>query len=124
MKLTVTGRHMDVTDVLKEYAVAKTERLTKYFENVQRAEVIFCPEKDGQYAAELILHAPRGSVLVVHAKDQSATAAFDTAFTKMERQLTRLKDRLRGRGKGAKARRSMAGEAEAVAGDASGDIWW
>lgn len=127
MKVTVTGRHMDVTEVLRGYAIGKTERLTRYFDNIQRAEILFCPEKDGQFSAELILHAPRGSVLVVHAKDQTATAGFDTAFAKMERQLTKLKDRLRDRAKAARitrARRAAVGEAEAVLGEASGDIWW
>ncbi|HEY3225779.1 MAG TPA: ribosome-associated translation inhibitor RaiA [Planctomycetota bacterium] len=127
MKVTVTGRHMDVTEVLRGYAIGKTERLTRYFDNIQRAEILFCPEKDGQFSAELILHAPRGSVLVVHAQDQTATAGFDTAFAKMERQLTKLKDRLRDKAKAARitrARRAAVGEAEAVLGEASGDIWW
>ena len=124
MKTTVTGRHMDVTEVLKEYAVAKVDRLARHFDPILRSELLFAPEKDGQYSAELILHAPRGSVLVVHARDKTATAAFDVALEKAERQLARLKARLRSKAKAARARRTIGREAEAVLGDASGDIWW
>src|SRR5258706_15218897 len=60
VKITVTGRHMDMSEVLKKYALGKSERLTHYFEHLTRAEVLFEPEKDGQYSAELILHAPKG----------------------------------------------------------------
>ena len=124
MKITVTGRHMDMTEVLKKYATAKAERLTRFFENLLRAEVLFAPEKDGQYSAELILHAPRSSILVVHAREKTATGALDLALEKVERQLARLKARLKGKAKSGRARRGAAGEAEAVLGDASGDSWW
>jgi putative sigma-54 modulation protein len=124
VKITVTGRHMDLTEVLKEYAVTKMERLAHYFDHISRAEGVFAPEKDGQYSAEIILHAPRHTILVVHAQEKTATGAFDIAIEKVERQLARLKDKLRGNTKTARARRAAAGEPEAVLGDASGDSWW
>ena len=126
MKITVTGRHMDMTEVLKKYATSKMEHLRHYFDNVFSAEVVFAPEKDRQYSAELILHAPKSSILVVHAQEKTATGAFDVALEKAERQLVRLKDKLRGNGKTkpARIRRGAGSEAEAVLGDASGESWW
>lgn len=124
MNITVTGRHMELTEVLKKYAITKLERLTHYFDHVLRAESVFTPEKDGRYSAEIILHAPRHAILVVHAQEKTATGAFDLAMEKAERQLARLKDKLRGNTKPARTRRGAAGEAEAVLGDASGDSWW
>jgi len=113
-----------MTEVLKKYATTKMERLTHYFDHVQSAESVFAPEKDGRYSAEIILHAPRHAILVVHAQEKTATGAFDLAIEKIERQLARLKDKLRGKTKNVRARRVAAGEAEAVLGDASGDSWW
>lgn len=124
MKATVTGRHMDVTEVLKRYSMGRVERLTRHYEQIHRAEIIFTPERDAHYSAELILHASRGGLLVVHARDKTATAAFDIVLEKVERVLTRLKERLRSKSKAARARRTASGEAEAVLGDASGDGWW
>ena len=123
MKIAVTGRHMDLTDVLKKYAMTKVEHLKHYFDGVVSAEVVFAPEKDRQYSAELILHAPRATILVVHAQEKTATGAFDIALEKVERQLHRLKDKLKGKTRTFRPRRGGA-EAEAVLGEAAGESWW
>lgn len=123
MKITVTGRHMDLTEVLKKYVVTKMEHLTHYFDHVLRGEVVVTPEKDRQYSAEIILHAPRAAILVVHAQEKTASAAFDIALEKLERQLVRLKDKLRGKTKPVRTRRGGT-EVEAVLGDAAGESWW
>ena len=123
MKITVTGRHMELTEVLKKYATGKIEHLRHYFDNVFSGEVVFSPENGARYSAEIILHAPRHSVLVVHAQDKSATAAFDLAVEKVERQLIRLKDKLRGKTKPTKRPRGGT-EVEAVLGDAASESWW
>ena len=123
MKISVTGRHMDMSEVLKKYAITKLERLEHFFDHVMKAEAVFAPEKDAQYSAEIILHAPRHAILVVHAQEKSATGAFDLALEKVERQLARLKDKLKGKTKTFRPRRGGV-EAEAVLGDASGDSWW
>jgi putative sigma-54 modulation protein len=123
MKTTVTARHMDLTEVLREYATSKMEHLSHYFDHVTKAETVFTPEKDAQYSAEIILHAPRHTILVVHAQEKSATGAFDIALEKAERQLIRLKDKLRGKTRPVRARRGGV-EAEAVLGDAAGESWW
>lgn len=123
MKVTVTGRHMEITGVLKDYALQKTGHLTHYFDNLQRAEVLFEPGKNGGFGAEVIVHAPKGSVLVVHAQDRTATAAFDTAVGKMERQLGRLKDRLGRKGKGARTDKRMeAGVKSSEGGDVADEM--
>jgi len=123
MKITVTGRHMDLTEVLKKYAMTKLEHLSHYFDHLQKAEAVFAPEQDGRYSAEIILHAPRHAILVVHAQEKTATAAFDLSLEKVERQLHRLKDKLKGKTKTFRPRKGGV-EAEAVLGDASGDSWW
>lgn len=117
---------MDVTDVMRQYAMEKAERLTKFFENIQRVEIIFNREKDSRFSAEAIVHAPRGSVLVVHSNEATATAAADTALDKMERHLTKLKDKLKktGRKEREPARKFARTNIEESAGEDSGEIWW
>ncbi|MBI2930205.1 MAG: ribosome-associated translation inhibitor RaiA [Planctomycetes bacterium] len=126
MKITVTGRHMEVTDVTRRYALEKIKRLPRYFENIQRIEIVFNPEKDSRFSAELIAHAPRGSVLVVHANETTATAAFDTALEKMERHLSKLKDKLRKRTRadGPVKKFARTHTDDQPAGEDSGEIWW
>ena len=98
MKVEVTARHMEVTDLVKDYAYEKVERLEKFFDNIRKMEVILDKEKtNDRYTAEMIASATKGQVLVCHSTDVSATAALDMAADKMERQLSRFKEKLRKR---------------------------
>jgi len=126
VKLTVTGRHMTITDVLRKYATEKANRLTRYFGNIQKVDIIFTPERDNRYSAEMITHAPRGAVLVCHATNDTATAALDTAVEKMERHLNKLKDRLhRKDGRAGQPYRPLGPRGEEdSSGESSGEIWW
>jgi len=56
MNLTVETRHMAHTDALKEYAETKASKLTKFFDNIQRIEVILDTEA-GEALTEILIHA-------------------------------------------------------------------
>ncbi len=126
MKISITGRHMDVESSLKEHVLGRTDHLTHFFDNLQRAEVVFSPEKGGGFSSELILHAPKGSVLVVHSHGKSANAAFDVGLDKMERQISKLKARFRkeGRKAGRPDKKLKAGAEKADSTEGFGDLWW
>lgn len=130
MQLSVTCRHESVGEGAREYAEGKASRLSRYFDNLQKIEVILDGGKDHRYSAELIVSAPRGNIVVCHADATTATAAFDEALDKMERQLKKLKEKMRAhsakdaeratkrmtrRGRGAE---SMMRE------DNTGEHWW
>jgi putative sigma-54 modulation protein len=124
MKVTVTARHMDLTDVMKEYAYDKGERLGKFFDNIRKIEIILDAEKDKRYRAEVVVSATKGQVLVCERTDVSATAALDGVLDKMERQLTKFKEKLRGKHGGNGAARFPRRQTEIAAGDNFGDLWW
>jgi ribosomal subunit interface protein len=129
MKVTITVRHAKLPRNVKEYARAKSENLEHYFEHLRKLEVILDKDGDSSFAAEMIASAVRGHVLVVHAVQPTAQAAVDVAHEKMERQLTRFKEKLAGThhrareggadGSKFKARGSRPGESGVV-----GDAWW
>ncbi|MBI2899592.1 MAG: ribosome-associated translation inhibitor RaiA [Planctomycetes bacterium] len=126
MKVTVTARHMDITDVLKEYALDKAERLGKFYDHLRKIEIILDSDGEKRYTAEIIASAVRGQVLVCHSVDTSATAALDTVMDKMERQLTKFKEKLRGKHANGSDRKKFPRrrETELAAGDSFGDLWW
>lgn len=97
MRVTVTARHVEITDVMKEYARGKAQRLERYFDHLRKVEVILDAEGGNRYSAEIIASAVRGSVLVCHSLDATTSAALDAAVDKMERQLAKFKGRLRRR---------------------------
>ena len=92
MKLTVTARHAGIAESARKYATDKAPRLNRLYDRLQNINVVLDHPGDGRYTAELIVSAPRGTILVSHAAAPTATVAFDRAVAKMERQLTRLKE--------------------------------
>ena len=120
MRVTVTSRHNHLPASLKDTAREKAQHLEHYFDHLTKLEVVF--DKDGGkgYGCEMIAHAVRGHVIVCHASKETALTALDVVVNKMERQLTRFKERLIGRHHraGRRGRRTDAAPA------AAGDIWW
>ncbi len=94
MPNSLTARNFELTDDLKSYVEKKVDRLRKIFDNIQKIDVVFVSGKR-QEEAELIVQATQGTLKCL-AKDQNATAAFDVAMDKMERQLARHKARIVG----------------------------
>ncbi len=126
MNVKVTARHVDVTEVMKEYAHRKARRLARYFDHARKIEVILDVNGDKGFTAEMIASLVRGQVLACRAAEVTAMAALDAVVDKMERQLTRFKEKLRGKpGRAAKkAARLQPAPPESAAGEQVGDIWW
>ncbi len=104
MKVDISGRHLLVTQAMKDYAREKTERLSRYYDRVQRIQVVMDVQGERKQV-EVVVSLSRGSTVVAHANDSSMYAALDLAVDKCERQLTKLKEKLRDH----KGRMSMAG---------------
>ena len=45
MQLIITGRHLEVTEALKDYVDSKFEKLARHFESVTDVHVILSVEK-------------------------------------------------------------------------------
>lgn len=121
MKVSVTARHAKLGASIKESARAKAEHLEHFFDHLTKLEVILDAENGRRFTCEMIAHAVRGHVLVCHASDASAGAALDACAHRMERQLTKFKERLIGRHHGAREGRRGAENLER---SSAGDIWW
>jgi len=97
MEITVTGRHVDITTPIREYAQAKSGKLTKYFDRISMIEVV-AEKRDGRlFDVELIAHVDRHEHFVAHGTGEDLYACIDEASDKMERQLTDHKEKLRNR---------------------------
>jgi ribosomal subunit interface protein len=102
MEIQVTGRRVSVNQSVRERVVGKSEKLSRFLNGISRIEVILDAErKKNEYTAEMIVHAPRGNVLVCSATESTQTAALDMVVERAERQLKRFKGRKRAK----KARR-------------------
>ena len=96
MQVTVTGRHMGVSDALKEYCVTKAERLPRFLDRIQAIDVVV-EGKDGRHLVEMIVHSAGCAPFVAQQSHEDAFAAVDLVLDKIEEQLRRHKERLRNR---------------------------
>ena len=96
MQITVTGRHMAVSESLKEYCREKSERLKRFFDRIQSIEVIL-DGSNGHHFAEMIVHSEGTPPFVASERHEDAFAEVDLMLDKVERQIRRHKQKLRNR---------------------------
>jgi putative sigma-54 modulation protein len=94
--VTISGRHMEVTEALKNYAEQKAGKLVKYYDLIQEIEVILDANKDST-KVEIIVNAEHNGMFIAHHDQGDAYACIDGCVDKLERQLTDHKERHRNR---------------------------
>ncbi|MBI2421675.1 MAG: ribosome-associated translation inhibitor RaiA [Candidatus Hydrogenedentes bacterium] len=92
MNITVTGRHMEMTDALKAYIESALEKIHGHFDKVIDADVVLDVEKH-RHIAEINLHA---NGVRIHSKEASPDmyASVDAVIAKLDKQVRKFKDRI------------------------------
>lgn len=93
MKILISGRHVGVTDTMKEYARAKVEKLLRFFDRATRCRVTMDVDNH-DHQVEMVIDVSRGVQLVGKAEAPDMYAACDLAEQKLAQQLRRYKERL------------------------------
>jgi putative sigma-54 modulation protein len=93
MKIKITGRHINVSERLKEYAEKRISRMEKYFQQLIDIQLIFYVEKI-DHIAELLIN---GDSVQFHAREKAADffSAVDLLTDKMEKQIVRFKEKIK-----------------------------
>jgi ribosomal subunit interface protein len=86
MRVTITARHIEVSDDLRQRARELVERLARVAPRPQDAQVIFGDDHDVA-VVELRLHVAHGDVLVGRAEATDHRSALDRAAARVRRQL-------------------------------------
>ena len=94
MNLQIHGNHIEVTPALRDYVAGKLERIERHFDQVIDATVQLTVEKLHQ-RAEITLRL-RGNNIHVESVESDMYAAVDTLVDKLDRQVLRHKDRVKG----------------------------
>jgi putative sigma-54 modulation protein len=91
MHITITARHMEMTEALRDYAEQKVKRITKYLDNIIEAQVILSVEKY-RHIAEVTIKA---NGININGEEQTADmySSIDKVMDKIERQLRKHKGR-------------------------------
>jgi ribosomal subunit interface protein len=94
MQTTVTARHCEISDALRERAITVVERLGNQAPRPMESTVVFDTNGIHQ-TAEIRLHVARGEILVAKAQGADHRTALDRAEEKLRRQVERASDRPR-----------------------------
>ena len=92
MQTTITARHCEIPDALRERARTIVERLGTLAHRPIESAVVFDTEGK-QATAELRLHASRGEVLIARGEADDHRTALDRAEEKLRRQLDKASPR-------------------------------
>ena len=94
MQTTITVRHCEIPDWLRERAITVVERLGKVTPRPMEMAVVF--DTDGlKPTAELRLHRAGGEILVASGEGADHRTALDRAEEKLRRQVERASERPR-----------------------------
>jgi len=88
VQITITARHCEVADDVRERASEMAARLMKIAHRPQTMEIVFDDEHARKHV-ELRLSLPRGQVLVASAGAEDFRTALDRAVEKLRPQLER-----------------------------------
>jgi putative sigma-54 modulation protein len=98
MNIIITGRHLELTNNLKDYAEKKISKFKKYFNNVTEATITLSVEKY-RHKAEVLLKA-NGVMMQSESITGEMYSSIDEVAVKLERQIKKYKEKLGTRRKG------------------------
>lgn len=95
MLFTISGKHIEITEAMKQHAQEKTSKLPRYYNSINRIEVIVDGGERGSTSVEIIARAEHSKVFVGTETGEDAYRCIDMAVHKLERQLRRVKSKER-----------------------------
>ena len=95
MLFTISGKHIEITQAIRKHAEEKTAKLPKYYNSINRVEVIIDGGKVGSTSVQIIARAEHSNIFIANETGQDAYRCIDLAVHKLERQLRRKKTKER-----------------------------
>jgi putative sigma-54 modulation protein len=98
MRLQVKGKNVEVTPAIREYAERKLGKLSKQLADQTQVEVELSEQRNPSIAESSVAEATiftKGPTLRAHEAATDMKAAIDRLVDKLERQVTRYRERRR-----------------------------
>jgi putative sigma-54 modulation protein len=92
---TISGKHIEITEAIRKHAEEKTAKLPKYYNSINRVEVIIDGMPGGNTSVEIIARGEHSKIFIVTETGEDAYRCIDVAVHKLERQLRRKKTKER-----------------------------
>ena len=108
MIVTITGKHVEITDAIRTHAEEKVEKLPRYYDSIAQIEVVLEGSEGVGQCVEILVHAEHNDLLIAKETGTDTYTCIDAAVHKMERQLRKAKEKQRGH------KAASVGEAAAI----------
>ena len=95
MLLTVTGKHIEITDAIRAHAQEKMDKLPRFHNSINHVEVVIESGGGVNFSVEVITHVEHEELVLAKEIGTDMYAALDAAFHKSERQLKKRKEKQR-----------------------------
>ena len=92
MQVSITGRHFEITDAIREHTTARLEKIREHFDRVIDVQVILSVEKH-RHLAEINLHV-NGSHMNAKETSEDMYVSIDSSVEKIVRQVEKYKGRV------------------------------
>ncbi len=96
MNIRVTGRHLEITPAIRQYAEGKVARLPRYYDRVNSIDVV-ADRHEYDHAIEMIVHTDGAMPFIGKSSGRDLYACIDHVVHKLERQLSDFKSKRRDR---------------------------
>lgn len=94
MQISVSGRHVEITEEMKAFAHEKVSKLPRFFDRIQAIEVIL-DHDSGNFSVEIIVRVDRADPFIAQESGPHARALIDELTDKLGRQLRRHNEKQR-----------------------------
>ncbi len=112
MKRSITGRHFDLTEPIKNYVQTAVDIVDKYNLDITTANTVISKSEKKGFTVEFIVNLKDKNTIVITQNDKDVYAAIDLAIERVKKSLRRHADKIKGHR--ITSFKDMGAEAEAV----------
>jgi putative sigma-54 modulation protein len=92
---TISGKHIDISEAIRRHAEEKTSKLPRYYDSINRIDVVIDGNKGSNISVEIIASAEHNKIFIGSERGDDAYRCIDMAVHKLEGQLRRKKGKER-----------------------------
>lgn len=93
MQIQITGKHIQVTDPIKEFIHSKFSKLDRHFDHITQAHIIISIEKERHISEATV--GVSGKNLFAKSESTDMYSAIDMLIDKLDAQLIKYKEKLK-----------------------------
>jgi len=96
MKRSITGRHFELTEPIKNYVQAAVDVVNKYNLDITTVNTVISKSEKKGFTVEFIVNLKDKNTIVITQNDKDVYAAIDLAIERVKKSLRRHADKIKG----------------------------